>query len=128
MKLLFPSTTLSLLAAVMLAVSPAAAADIPDRGPISFEAYDQNHDGTVSEAEFDGVRAERMQKRAEQGYPMRRAGEAPLFSEFDGDGDGKLTRQELQAGQLKQLQERRAQRGGMGGGGRGPGGGMGAGR
>jgi hypothetical protein len=127
MKTFSQKSVLSLFAAVLLAALPMAASELPDRGPIPFQAYDRNGDNVISEDEFDGVRTERMQKRAEQGYPMRRAGTAPAFSEFDTDGNGKLTREELRAGQTKMMQERRGQRGmgpgGRMGGGMGPGGG-----
>jgi len=95
------------------------AADIADRGPIPFEVYDKNKDGYISETEFYDVRGERMEKRAEEGRPMRNAGNAPDFAFFDTDGDGKLTKVELLEGQNKRMQERR------GGGGMGPGRGMG---
>jgi hypothetical protein len=129
MKPFSQKNVLSIIAVVLLAALPAAAAELPDRGPIPFQSYDRNGDNVITEAEFDGVRAERMQKRAEEGYPMRRAGSAPAFSEFDADGNGQLTREELRAGQTKMMQERRGQRGmgpgGRMGGGMGPGGGMG---
>lgn len=79
-------------------------------GPITFEMYDTNKDGTISADEFNTVRAQKMQQMADQGRPMRNAGNAPMFEEFDTNHDGKLTREELTQGQIKRRQEMMEQR------------------
>ncbi|HID46834.1 MAG TPA: hypothetical protein EYP34_13920 [Chromatiaceae bacterium] len=99
------------------------AVEIPARGPIPFAAYDQNDDGSISEAEFSATRAERMAAKAAAGMPMRGAADQPAFTAFDTNGDGQLSPEELAEGQQKMQQMRRS----MGkGAGRGPG--MGRGR
>ncbi len=93
------------------------AQEMPVRGPIPFATYDQNGDGTVSETEFYDVRGKRMEQRAQEGRPMRNAGNAPDFTYFDADKNGRLTPQELTEGQNRRMQERRGGMGpGMGGG------------
>lgn len=92
--------------------------ELSARGPIPFNVYDKDGNGLISEAEFNGVRAERMSQRAADGMPMRNAGNAPMFSAFDSNGDGQLTQEELQAGQQTQMGQRGV---------KGPGGGMGPG-
>jgi hypothetical protein len=57
-------------------------------GPMTFSDLDQNGDGSLTETEFYTARANRMAERAKQGYPMRRAGKAPPFGDFDQDGNG----------------------------------------
>ncbi len=108
--------SLGLLA--LLATSTLQAEELPARGPIPFNVYDKDGNGLISEAEFNGVRAERMSQRAADGMPMRNAGNAPMFSAFDRNSDGQLTQEELQAGQQAQMGQRS---------GKGPGGGMGPG-
>ena len=106
---------------VLLPVS-AQSEEIPARGPIPFDVYDKDNNGLVSENEFNAVRGERMSTRAAEGRPMRGAASAPSFSEFDTNGNGQLTRDELAAGQRAQMEKRQ----GMGmGQGRGMGKGMG---
>lgn len=73
------------------------------RGPIGFDAYDQNKDGVITQEEFDTVRAKRMSDKAEAGMPMRNAANSPDFAYFDTNKDGKITKEELQAGQLKRM-------------------------
>ena len=92
------------------------AADLSQRGPISFDIYDTNKDGLVSEKEFYDARAKRMAIRAEQGMAMRNAGNAPEFSQFDANKDGKLSKTELLEGQNAQMQKRRSNRGQKGNG------------
>ena len=87
---------------------------MPMRGPIPFATYDQNGDGVITENEFDAVRAERMQQRAEAGMPMRNVANAPDFATFDANHDGKLTPAELQAGQAARMQQRGGGKGMMG--------------
>jgi len=99
----------------------AQAEGVPARGPVPFAAYDSDNNGFISEEEFNTVRGERMAKRAKEGRRMRGAASAPAFSEFDTNGDGKLNKGELTAGQKAQRGKRR----GMGmGQGRGMGRGM----
>ncbi len=100
------------------------AEDISGRGPGSFEAYDKDGNGLISEAEFAAFRTERVQSKAAQGRPMRGVAGASSFAAFDSDGNGQLTAEELAAGQRDQMERRRAsgmgrqggmwQKGGMG--------------
>lgn len=80
---------------------------IPVRGPIPFAAYDKDGNELISEREFNAVRAERMATRAAEGRPIRGAAGAPSFSQFDTNGDGQLTQDELVAGQKAQREKRR---------------------
>ena len=82
--------------------------EIASRGPISFEAYDKDGNNFISEEEFNIVREDRMSIRAAEGRPMRGASGAPMFSEFDVNADGQLTRDEFVAGQSAQMEKRRS--------------------
>lgn len=97
--------------AVCLLGSLAFGANLSQIGPISFDIYDTDKNGFVSEGEFYDARAKRMTMRAEQGMPMRNAGNAPEFSEFDANKDGKLSKVELLEGQNAQMQKKRSNRG-----------------
>jgi Ca2+-binding EF-hand superfamily protein len=81
------------------------AADLSQRGPISFAIYDTNKDGYISESEFYDARAKRQSIRASQGMPMRNVGNAPSFDLFDANKDGKLTKLELLEAQSSQMQK-----------------------
>ncbi|MEN8303072.1 MAG: EF-hand domain-containing protein [Campylobacterota bacterium] len=85
--------------------SLAFGAELAQKGPISFDIYDTNKDGLVSEKEFYDARAKRMEIRTEQGMPMRNAGNAPDFSEFDANKDGELSKVELLEGQNARMQK-----------------------
>lgn len=98
-------------AALCLLGSLATAANLSQRGPISFDIYDTNKDNLVSESEFYDARAKRQVIKANQGMPMRNAGNAPIFEQFDTNKDGKLTKVELLEGQNAQMQKNRANRG-----------------
>ena len=83
------------------------------RGPVPFNAMDQNRDGVVSAEEHEKMRAERRKARTEQGNRMRNAGDAPSFGQIDLDGDGVASREELNQAQQKrmqQMQQRKQQR------------------
>ncbi len=71
-------------------------------GPASFEEFDRDGSGTISEAEFDAVRGQRRGAAAQAGMPMRRAASSLTFQEIDRDGDGQLTRAEFDAAHAKQ--------------------------
>ncbi len=82
------------------------------RGPMPFEVMDLNGDGVVTAEEHDKVRTERHRIRAEQGYPMRRAAEAPHFEDLDRDHSGSIDRDELSEWQAQRMQQRGMGRGG----------------
>ncbi|WP_228126516.1 EF-hand domain-containing protein [Candidatus Marinarcus aquaticus] len=88
-----------------------SAENMPVRGPMSFEMYDVDKDGFISEKEFYDVRAKRMEQKANMGMPMRNAGNAPDFNAFDKDKDGKISELELLKGQNERMQENRANKG-----------------
>ena len=113
MRLLLKEITFSMIAVMLLGAVPAVAQaqELPDRGPVPFNLYDTDGNNLISEDEFYAVRAKRMQKRADAGFPMRNAGNAPDFSEFDSNCDGTLTPEELSAGQQAQMNKRRGAKG-----------------
>jgi hypothetical protein len=78
------------------------------RGPVPFGAMDLNDDGAISAQEFAEHRAQRQAARAAQGRPMRNAGQGPRFEDWDQDGDGLLTPQELAEGQQARFAARRS--------------------
>lgn len=103
--------TLAVLTSISIASVTALALSSPQRGPIPFDTYDVNKDGSISENEFYDARTARMTQKAEQGMPMKNAGNAPEFSAFDTNKDGKLTKLELLEGQMKQMQKNKANKG-----------------
>ncbi len=105
---------LGVAALLVFAGSGVAAADddtpsLPLRGPISFEAFDLDGNGVISEEEFESVHRRRDEMREQEGLPP--VGRRRAFADLDGDGDGAISREELRAGQGA----------GRGGPGRGPG-------
>jgi Ca2+-binding EF-hand superfamily protein len=91
---------LGVAALVMMMGSGIAMADgdtqfLPLQGPISFEAFDLDGSGAISEQEFDQVRARRAEAREKAGLSPPR--QSRSFSSIDSDGDGAITREELEA-------------------------------
>lgn len=80
--------------------------------PPTFEDFDSDGDGFVSEEEFVTLRAARMKERAEAGHMMHGAAKAPPFSDVDQNGDGKLDRDEFTAGREAHMAKMREMRGG----------------
>ena len=95
-----------LVAIVCVICSATAAAEVPTRGPMTFEAFDRDGDGVVTEQEFADAHAERWAARAAQGVPMPGAAGAPSFADFDQNGDGRMTRDEFTAGRQARMQSR----------------------
>ena len=91
----------------------------------TFSDFDLNSDGKIIQSEFEQAQAQRMQKMAEEGRPMRNAGNAPMFKDIDVDGDGSVTKEEFNHHQLQEIEKRKNHQ--MGGG-SGMGQGMGQGR
>ena len=74
------------------------------RGPMSFDVFDDNHDGLISAEEHARQHAQRYNWRAAQGYPMRNAGNAPVFNDMDSDRDGAVNRGEFYSWQSQHRQ------------------------
>jgi len=108
--------SLGLTVAICCALGAAGAvfAQVPSRGPMTFDAFDQNANGAVTEQEFNAARAERMAARAAQGAPMRGAASAPAFADFDLNGDGQMTADEFAAARQARMQARPGMGPGMG--------------
>jgi hypothetical protein len=102
---------LVLIAAATFVSTLNATTDYTKRGPMSFEEYDTNHDGIVSESEFNDLRAKRMDSKAAQGLRMKNAAYAPTFESFDTNGDKQLTKTELLEGQMNNMSQKINQRG-----------------
>ena len=99
----FDSLCLTLVIAASSVAVAAQSAEPPSRGPMTFEVFDMDGDGVVTEQEFQSVRTDRMAARAAQGAPMRGAANAPPFSVFDQNGDGSITPEEFAAAQQARL-------------------------
>ncbi len=75
-------------------------------GPMSFEDFDSNNDGKVTQEEFTKMQAQNMSENAREGMPMRNAANAPSFAQMDQDGDGMMTREEFDSHRMQQMHER----------------------
>jgi hypothetical protein len=71
----------------------------------TFEEYDLNNDGKITQSELEEARAKRMSDKAKEGKMLRNAGNAPAFSEMDKNNDGSLTREEFQLHQTEQMKK-----------------------
>ena len=89
-------------------------ADSHRGGPPTFEDFDTDGDGFVSEEEFNTLRAERIAARAAEGRQMKGVASAPAFSTIDSDGDGKLNREEFTAGRDAHMKAMHEKHGGQG--------------
>jgi hypothetical protein len=80
-------------------------------GPPTFEQFDADGDGYISEEEFLSLRSERMAAKAKEGRQMKGAASAPAFSTIDSNGDGRLDRAEFEAGRQAHMKAMHAQHG-----------------
>ncbi|MFK5986374.1 MAG: EF-hand domain-containing protein [Pseudomonadota bacterium] len=83
---------------------------LPQRGPIPFNSYDLNSNGSISQKEFMTVRNLRMKDREAQGFPIRSISLEPNFNQFDTNNDGQLNPDELSHVQQLQRQKMQGQR------------------
>jgi Ca2+-binding EF-hand superfamily protein len=85
----------------------AAEVPVPPTGPIPFAAFDKDGSGYVNQQEFDKTREQRMSARAAIGIISGNPAHAPGFANFDINGDGVLSPDELSAGQQARVLSRR---------------------
>ncbi len=106
---------LGVLAGCALTVA-AVAQEGHQHQPPPFADFDVDGNGSISETEFNSVRAQRMAARAAEGKKMRCSATAPAFADIDTNGDASLNADELRAGQQAHMEECRAMGQGAGSG------------
>lgn len=111
-----PRTISLLLATALLMPSlfPVPVEAQQERQGSAFERMDTDGDGFVSEAELDAFRAERMAQRAEEGRPMRNAGNAPTLADMDTNQDGLLSPDEWESMRQDRMARKEGSAKGMG--------------
>ena len=77
----------------------------------SFSDFDMNNDNVILKDEFYEARAKRIEKRVEQGYPMRNIANPPTFEDIDINDDGGISAKEFKEHKQSQMQNRRANKG-----------------
>ena len=77
----------------------------------SFNDFDANGDGVITQAEFENTQQARMTKQAESGKMMRNAANAPAFGDIDANADGNIDATEFRNHQLNRMQQRPAGQG-----------------
>ncbi len=69
----------------------------------TFEEYDLNNDGKITQNELEEARAKRMSKKAKEGKMLRNAKYAPAFADMDKNKDGSLNKEEFRLHQIEQM-------------------------
>lgn len=69
----------------------------------TFEEYDLNNDGKITQSELEEARAKRRAQKAKEGKMLRNAANAPAFAEMDKNKDGSLDREEFRLHQEEQM-------------------------
>jgi Ca2+-binding EF-hand superfamily protein len=69
----------------------------------TFEQYDLNNDGKITQSELEEARAKRMSQKSQEGKMLRNAGNAPAFSTMDKNNDGILNQEEFRLHQTEQM-------------------------
>ncbi|MCK5111321.1 MAG: EF-hand domain-containing protein [Arcobacteraceae bacterium] len=67
----------------------------------TFENFDLNNDGHLTEKEMNKARNKRMLQNAQQGKMLRYSGNSTSFSNIDTNNDGKVSKDEFLTNQLK---------------------------
>lgn len=85
-------------------------------GPLPFQTFDVDGNGSISRQEFETVHAQRRSARTNQGGPMRGQATSPKFQYFDSNDDGQLSQKELLSGQHNRMlmMKQSGKRGGRG--------------
>lgn len=72
----------------------------------SFDDFDTNGDGKITQTEFENTQQARMTKQAKSGKMMRNAANAPSFGDIDTDDNGAIDATELKNHQMAHMKER----------------------
>ncbi|MDT8338100.1 MAG: EF-hand domain-containing protein [Sulfurimonas sp.] len=87
---------LSLIPLSLLLVAPVGAlAQNMGRDMPTFESFDLNSDGTLTESELNEARDKRVQERKEDGRMLRNTKSHYEFSKMDADEDGLVNKKEF---------------------------------
>ena len=100
-----------ILAAVVLGSSLFAAQGMMS----SFNDFDANGDGKITQTEFENAQQARQQKQAESGKMMKNVGNAPTFADIDTNKDGVIDATEFKNHQMTRMQQRPGMGQGQGG-------------
>ncbi|MFA5460586.1 MAG: EF-hand domain-containing protein [Sulfurimonas sp.] len=102
MKSLVGYAKLSIVAASLFLIVPSvASAQKMGRDMPTFESYDLNKDGTLTESEMNEARAIRQDKRKADGKLLRNSKSPYPFSDIDTNKDGVVDKKEFEEHQLK---------------------------
>ncbi len=71
----------------------------------TFEEYDLNSDGKITQSELEEARAKRMSQKTKEGKMLRNAGKAPAFADMDKNKDGSLNKEEFRLHQMEQMKK-----------------------
>tara|TARA_B100001109_G_scaffold101482_1_gene82858 strand:+ start:94782 stop:95177 length:396 start_codon:yes stop_codon:yes gene_type:complete len=69
----------------------------------SFDDFDLNHDGSITDAELNQARAQRIRQNSEAGKAMRNMGNMKPFATLDLNGDNTIDRSEFDAHQKSMM-------------------------
>ena len=71
----------------------------------TFEEYDLNNDGKITESELKEAREKRWNQKAKEGKMLRNAKNAPAFADMDKNKDASLDREEFRLHQEEQMKK-----------------------
>lgn len=95
-KLVIPVGAMMILASGVATASPDEYEDYyRAKGPVPFEVLDVDGDGVVTAGEHARVHEERRAARQAEGRKMSKQHHKPNFEQMDADGNGAISRQEL---------------------------------
>lgn len=102
MQLFSKHIRLSLITLSLLLIAPVGAlAQNGGRNMPTFESFDLNSDGTLTESELHEAREKRAQERREDGRMLRNAKEHYEFSRMDANEDGLVNKKEFEDHQTR---------------------------
>lgn len=102
MKSLIGYAKLSLVAASLLLIVPSiSSAQGMGRDMPTFESFDLNKDGTLTESEMTQARALRQEERKADGKLLRNDKNSYPFSDIDTNKDGLVDKKEFEEHQLQ---------------------------